>query len=269
MAEEIDVRFRVVEDWVEPDSLGRYALLHRGPDVARNVKESSCARPALGVDRRPRDQARSRGWRPQEGRRRLSEALGSAVRCAILAGWPWVRFGTCPPMVAADTISPGRVGAGEQVPQRPSPAQGEPDPPPVLGPVVQQVAPLAQGPDVAVPPAAMRRIVVEVGRRQHHLGRAHRRISRPGQARGPCGLCPSRQVCCCSSHQRPSPRWRTIAPCGRPQAWQRPLARTKRDPVADLLPVDRVEPEQLRLDRHGRVPAQASMAAVLARGRWR
>ena len=39
---------------------------------------------------------------------------------------------------------------------------------------------------------------------------------------------PSRQVCCCSSHQRPSPRWCTVSPCGRPQAWQRPLARTNR-----------------------------------------
>src|SRR3954467_175918 len=41
------------------------------------------------------------------------------------------------------------------------------------------------------------------------------------------------------------------------------------DPVADLLPVDRVEVAQLRLDRHGPAPAQASRAAVRARGRWR
>src|SRR5262245_41109786 len=33
------------------------------------------------------------------------------------------------------------------------------------------------------------------------------------------------------------------------------------DPVADLLPVDRVEPAQLRLDGPGRMPAQASGAA--------
>ena len=39
---------------------------------------------------------------------------------------------------------------------------------------------------------------------------------------------PSRQVWRPSSHQRPSPRWRTTWPCGRPQASQQPFARTNR-----------------------------------------
>jgi len=39
---------------------------------------------------------------------------------------------------------------------------------------------------------------------------------------------PSRQLCRASSHQRPSPRWRTTWPCGRPQASQQPWARTNR-----------------------------------------
>ena len=46
----------------------------------------------------------------------------------------------------------------------------------MLWPIVQQVAPLAQGPDVAVPAPTMGRIVIEMRCRQHHLGRPKRRI---------------------------------------------------------------------------------------------
>jgi len=67
-----------------------------------------------------------------------------------------------------------RIEPREQVAQGPAPAQGEPDPAAVLGPVVQQVAPLAQRPDIAVPPAAVPGVVVEMRRRQHHPGRPHR-----------------------------------------------------------------------------------------------
>ena len=43
----------------------------------------------------------------------------------------------------------------EQVAKRPAPLQGEPDAAAMLLPVVQQVAPLAEYLDVAVPPPAM------------------------------------------------------------------------------------------------------------------
>ena len=171
-------------------------------------------------------------------------------------------------LTGADRCRSERVGAGEQVAQRPSPAQRHPDPPPVLRPIMQQVTPLAERPDVAVPAAAMRRIVVEMRCREHDLGRPHRRVlSRAGE--GALRPLPSRQVCSVSSHQRPSPRWlHNLAM--RPAAdLAAPLGPDEPDPVADLRPVDRVEVAQLRLDRHGRVPAQASRAAVRARGRWR
>ena len=75
------------------------------------------------------------------------------------------RAGTLPARLS------GWVGPGEQVAKRPAPPQGDPDPPPALGPVVQQVAPLAQGSNVAVLAAAMGRVMVEMRRRQHDLGR--------------------------------------------------------------------------------------------------
>ena len=90
-----------------------------------------------------------------------------------------------PPMAVADAISAGRVGAGEQVAQRPSPPQRHPDPPAVLRPVMQQVAPLAERPDVAMPAPTMSRIVVEVRRRQHHLGRPDRRSLGQGRRGDP------------------------------------------------------------------------------------
>ena len=57
---------------------------------------------------------------------------------------------------------------------RPAPPEREPDLAAVLGPVMKQVTPLAQRPHVAVPPAAVAGVVVEMRRRQHHLGRPHR-----------------------------------------------------------------------------------------------
>jgi hypothetical protein len=62
------------------------------------------------------------------------------------------------------------IGSGEQVAERPSPAQRKTDPPPVLRPVVQQVTPLAERPDVTVPAPAVCRVMVEVRCGQHHLG---------------------------------------------------------------------------------------------------
>jgi len=52
----------------------------------------------------------------------------------------------------------------------PAPTQCEPDPPPVLWAIVEQMAALECS-DIAVPPAAMARIVAEVSRREHDLGR--------------------------------------------------------------------------------------------------
>ena len=76
---------------------------------------------------------------------------------------------------------------------------------------------------------------------------------------------PSRQLCRASSHKRPSPRWRTTWPCGRPQASQQPLARTNRTQLTHLRPIDRVVVAQLGLDRHGG-QLWASRAAVRTGG---
>ena len=48
-----------------------------------------------------------------------------------------------------------------------------------------------------------------------------------GAGQGPCDRGHRARLCRASSHQRPSPRWRTTWPCGRPQCSQRPWARTK------------------------------------------
>ena len=66
------------------------------------------------------------------------------------------------------------VGSGEQSAERAPAPEREPSAPQVFEPVVQQMAALAQGPDVAVPAATMARIMVEMRRRQHDLGRAER-----------------------------------------------------------------------------------------------
>ena len=77
------------------------------------------------------------------------------------------------------------VGTGEQITQRPPSPQRQPDPAPVLRPVVQQMAPLAQGPDVAVPPPAMGGILVEMCCRQHDLGGPDRHIREQGRRGDP------------------------------------------------------------------------------------
>src|SRR5688572_13275550 len=64
----------------------------------------------------------------------------------------------------------GRVRPGEQITKRSPSANREADPAAVLRPVMKQVAPLAQRFDVAVSPPAMRRVMVEMRRRQHHPG---------------------------------------------------------------------------------------------------
>ena len=50
----------------------------------------------------------------------------------------------------------------------------------MLRPVMQQMAALAQGPHVAVLAAAVRGVVIEVRRRQHHLGRSEQLTNSQG-----------------------------------------------------------------------------------------
>ena len=79
------------------------------------------------------------------------------------------------PGFGRSTISSGRIGAGEQVTQRPLPPQCQANPPSMLWPVVQQMAALAERLDVAMPAPAVAGIVVEMGSCQHDLGRPYRR----------------------------------------------------------------------------------------------
>ena len=162
--------------------------------------------------------------------------------------------------------SPERVRPKEQVAQGPPSPQGHPNPPSMLWSVVQHVAPLAERPDVAMPATAMSWIMVEMCSRQHDLGRPERHI------RGRQGDLTTSTV--------PPDLFRLIPPGAIAQVAHCramrpatdlavPLGPDEPDPVADLRPVDRVEVAQLRLDRYGQVPAQASRAAVRARGRWR
>ena len=80
-----------------------------------------------------------------------------------------------------DATSAGRVGAGEQIAQSPAPAQSQPDPSPVFRPVMQQMASLAQGADIAVPASTVRRVMIEMRGRQHDLGRPEWRILGQGR----------------------------------------------------------------------------------------
>ena len=99
------------------------------------------------------------------------------------------------------------------------------------------MAALAQGPDVAVPALAMRQVVVEMGRGQHHPGRPDRRI--PG--RGGRGDLPPAAI--------PPGLLLLVPPAAVAQVPHRLAMRSatglaaalgadEPDPVADLLPVD-------------------------------
>ena len=119
----------------------------------------------------------------------------------------------------------------------------------MLGPVVQKMAALAERLEIAMTWAAMRRIVVEMCRRQHDLGRPGRHV----QGRGgggdlaalavppdPALLVPPAAVAEMLDHPAVRPTARLAAPASADEA----------DPVADLRPVDRIEEPQLRSDRH-------------------
>ena len=162
----------------------------------------------------------------------------------------------------------GRVGTREQVAQCSSFLERKPDLPTVLEAVVAQMATLAQGLDVTVSAATVRRIVVKVGGCEHHLGHANRHVGRRGRG-GDLAVPP---VTPDQTGLVPPPAIAQVAHClaMRP-ATDLTLAAGahESDPMAYLGPVDRVEIAQLPLDRHGLVRAQASKAAVRARGRWR
>ena len=81
----------------------------------------------------------------------------------------------------------GRVGTREQVAQGAAPAQGEPDAPTMLRPVVEQMAPLAERLDVAVPAAAVPWVMIEMRRGQDDLGRSARLLLGRGRA-GDCSV---------------------------------------------------------------------------------
>ena len=75
-----------------------------------------------------------------------------------------------------------RVGAKEQVSGRPTPPVSDPALVEVVRAVVQEVAALAQAPQIGEP--VVGRVVVQVGRGQHHAGDAQpRRFQQGGPAR--------------------------------------------------------------------------------------
>jgi hypothetical protein len=103
----------------------------------------------------------------------------------------------------------------------------------------------------------MGRVMVEMGCRQHDPGRPDRRIlgrgrrgdlAAPTAAPGLLFLVPPAAV----AHMAHDLAMRPAADLAAALGVHEP------DPVADLLSVDRVVPAQLRLDRHGLLPAQAS-----------
>ena len=124
----------------------------------------------------------------------------------------------------------------------------------MLGPVVQEVAALAERLEIAMPRTAMRRIVVEMGRCQHNLGRPGRRVRGQG-GRGDFAalaiapdtavLVPPTAVAEMVDSPAVWPAARLAAAAGAHEA----------DPVADLRPVDRIEEPQLRSYRHRSVPS--------------
>ena len=150
----------------------------------------------------------------------------------------------------------GGVKPSEQVAQGPPLTEREPDPPSVLGTVVQQVAALAQRPRLRCrgpqrhgswsrcAAASTTRVVPSPSR----SGRAGAETRRPS---------PSRQSRRSSSHQRPSARRSTVRPRGRRQCSQRPLARRKRTQRLTWGQSIGVEVLQLGPDRHRRFPAVA------------
>ena len=163
---------------------------------------------------------------------------------------------------------PGGVWAGEQVSECPPPAKREPDPLAVVRPVVQQVAALTQGSDIAVLATTVCRVMVEMGRGQDDLGGSEKLTFGQG-GRGDLTAAAVAPLLPCVVPPATIPQL-VHRLTMRPATSLTPAASSHEpNPMAHLRPVNRVEVAQLRLDRHGRLPAQTSRAAVRARGRWR
>ena len=79
------------------------------------------------------------------------------------------------------SASAGVVEPGEQITKCSPPPQSQSDPAPVFRAVMQQVTPLAECSNIAVPPPAVGGIMVAVGGRQHDLGRPHWHILGQGR----------------------------------------------------------------------------------------
>ena len=95
----------------------------------------------------------------------------------------------------------------------------------VVRAIVDHVAALAQALEIAL--SVVARVVIEVCRGQNHTGvPGLRRFDeiRPAR-RAAAAIAPGAARV---SNQRPPGRQRTVAPCGRPQPWQIPPARSNR-----------------------------------------
>ena len=165
--------------------------------------------------------------------------------------------------MAYDRPGPPRLAStrpiwpGEQVAQRQAQPVGDPSLGKVVWPVVQHVAALAKALEVAR--VIVRRVMVKMRGRQHDPGRPLcKQIGRAGAGTAP------------SPAGAPAPRLR-IQPTPVGQAGHRlpvrsparlaaPASPAEPDGPAQLGPVDRVEPAQLRADRHQRAHIRAAMA---------
>src|SRR5690349_5481444 len=119
----------------------------------------------------------------------------------------------------------------------------------MLGPVVQQMAALAERPEIAVARAAMRRVVVEMRRRQHDLSHPCRRIRGWGGRGDPASFAVAPDLAllippAAVAEMLDGPAMRSAACLAMPPGADEP------DPVTDLRPVDRIEKSQLRSYRH-------------------
>ncbi len=120
------------------------------------------------------------------------------------------------------------IGTAEQIAERLPLEQRAPASPLMLRPVVDHVAPLAEGREVDV--GVVRGVVIPMGCGQHHPGRAHEdeHIHRPSLQSDP----PAPPVSPPAGVGVPPAAIAEVVdylrPCGRPQPSQRPLARPKR-----------------------------------------
>ena len=126
---------------------------------------------------------------------------------------------------ASEVLCKNCIGAEEEIAERT--AQKVSDPPlrQMVRAIVDHVAALAQALQIA--PPVVTRVVVEVRRSQDHAGVPDLRgFDEIGPARRPTAAIAPNALR--GSNQRPSGRHRIFVPCGRPQPWQIPAARSNR-----------------------------------------